>query len=74
MNEFIGYLYGYSVKAILFQDHFWYAPVWLPRSQMKNLTPIKEGEEICIAVKEWLCDKNDIPEFTEVDNSCPVAK
>ena len=69
MNEFCGILMGYSFKAILFQDHFWHVPVWLPRSQLNPLTPLLDSQEARIEVKSWLCDKNGLFEFLEVKNA-----
>lgn len=62
MNEFIGYLYGWSTRAVLFCDHFWSEPKWLPRSQLKAMAPMQESDEVHIRVMDWICRKNDLKE------------
>lgn len=65
-TQFIGFIVAYSGKAILFQDHFWWSPRWLPRSQLLFVDPATDTDENVIQVKDWLCNKNGLDEFTEV--------
>ena len=66
-NTFIGYPVAISNKAVLFQDHFWHGPEWLPFSQIEfNTAP--DTNEASVDVAGWLCKKRGLQEFTEVKN------
>ncbi len=60
---FEGIIHNSSGKAILFQSHYWEAPLWLPRSQLW-LNQDSEDEWV-IRVKDWLCEKKDLMEFVQ---------
>ena len=63
-HTFHGYVEAESSKAIYFQSHYWYSPMWLPKSQIEIALPWN-CTEIQVRVKNWLCKKNDLHEFEE---------
>lgn len=62
MATFEGNIVQRSAKAICFWCHYWWAPIWLPVSQS---TIVEDGEGYVVHVKDWLCKKRDMQEFTE---------
>lgn len=62
MATFEGVILQRTARGILFQGHFWEAPLWFPSSQTTD-TP--DGDFGCVFwVKDWLADKRGIYEFT----------
>lgn len=62
---FEGVIHAASAKAILFQCHFWWAPMWLPRSQIEVVED-PDGEERIVRVSDWLSRQDRLEEFTEL--------
>lgn len=62
MNTFEGYVIAESPKAIRFWGHYWWAPIWLPKSQ---IIMYEDGKSHIVKVKPWLCDKRGLREFHE---------
>ncbi len=54
-------------RAVFFQDHFWHAPEFLPKSQI-TITYDYDSDEIRLDVAEWLVRKNEWAEFKELYN------
>lgn len=62
VHTFEGYVRFRTSKAILFQSYYWDDAVWFPAS---NAWTIPDGEDTwIIQVRDWLCLKNGIDEFT----------
>jgi hypothetical protein len=53
-----------TARAMLFQSHYWEAPLWFPMSQIETHVTYDEPLETVIKVKTWLCKKRGIHEFT----------
>lgn len=66
-HHFTGYLHGHTARALLFQSHYWHAPRWLPRSQCLLEADV-DCSEVSVRVSDWLCDKNGIHEFREIED------
>ena len=65
MYIFEGYILLVTAKAIMFQSYYWEGPIWLPMSQ---ISIFEDGDTTyVIKVRAWLCEKNDVPEFTYLD-------
>lgn len=62
MATFEGNIIERSAKAICFMCHYWWAPMWLPVSQLQME---EDGDGHVIHVKDWLCNKRSLDEFTE---------
>lgn len=62
--QFIGYIIGHTERAILFQDHFWHEPDWMPRSQV-DLYFDSESIEVTMQASQWICKQKEISEFQE---------
>lgn len=62
---FEGIVHAVSAKAVLFQCHFWWAPMWLPRSQIEVIED-PEGNERIVRVSDWLARQDRLEEFTEL--------
>lgn len=61
-STFEGTIEVSTPKAILFQGVYWEGPLWFPRSQIRLLP---DGEfAYVVVVKDWLCRKRDLLEFT----------
>lgn len=67
-HEFIGRLFFQTAKAILFQDHFWTAAEWMPKSQIRNESDPETPDEIKITAAQWICTQKNIREFEHIDN------
>ena len=63
MNTFEGYIHMATARAVLFQSHFWGAPLWLPMSQIE-INHDYDGMEKVVKVAGWLCRKKQLLEFT----------
>ena len=63
-TTFEGVVHQNTAKAVLFQSHFWDAPVWLPRSQTSIYKDGEEEENVVVKVNDWLCNKRGMLEFT----------
>jgi hypothetical protein len=70
MATFIGYVMAETQRAILFHDHFWKNPDWMPKSQIEMITDDQSCELVVVATP-WICGKKDIHEFKERDNDPP---
>lgn len=58
-KQFIGCVVGETYKAWLFQDWFWPAPLWVPKSQAEKI----EGDyEIGIKLSAWFGPKFEAEE------------
>jgi hypothetical protein len=53
-----------SGRALLFQSHYWEAPMWLPLSQVEIIQDFDSPLETVVKVSAWLCSKNELSEFT----------
>ncbi len=62
--EFLGYIVAGTARAILFQDHFWHEPDWMPRSQI-HITDDFDSNEVHIKASPWICQQKNIHEFKE---------
>lgn len=62
-RTFEGVVHFRSPKAILFQGQYWHASMWLPLSQV-SMEPDGEIHWV-IHVREWLCEKKNLLEFSE---------
>lgn len=62
--QFIGYILATTDRALLFQDHFWHEPGWLPKSQV---TVIRDDEtmETKLVASPWICKAKNLQEFEE---------
>ena len=63
-HQFEGYVHFSTVRAILFEGHYWHTPRWLPRSQIELKTSL-DTDEVIVNASGWICEKNEIREFTE---------
>ena len=62
-TTFEGIILVSSPRAVLFQSHFWEAPLWFPLSQM-DIQRFEDSFECVVKVKDWLCRKKNLYEFT----------
>lgn len=61
-EQFIGYIEADTGRAILFHDHFWDDPEWLPKSQVEIFK--QEGtHELVVRASDWICGKSGLREF-----------
>lgn len=63
LTTFEGYVHFSTPKAILFQSHYWEAPMWLPLSQIFAESEVDSMETV-VKVKDWLVGKKGLLEFT----------
>lgn len=63
-HQFIGFILGHTNKAVLFQDHYWHVPDWMPRSQI-DLYYDPESIEATILASEWICGQKKMQEYQE---------
>ena len=64
-HTFEGHVHQRTQKGVLFQSHFWDAPMWFPTSQSYSQ---QDGEDtVVFRVKSWLAGKKDLEEFTYYD-------
>jgi hypothetical protein len=61
-STFEGIIHQRTSRGVFFQGHYWEVPLWLPTSQV-NLYH-DEGLSVILMVKDWLCDKKGLLEFT----------
>lgn len=66
MTQFIGYVEHETGRAILFQDHFWHAPTWLPKSQ-STVIRFEDTHEIIVTCSNWISVQKNLVEFAEVE-------
>jgi hypothetical protein len=64
-ERFIGYVEVETAKALLFQDHFWHEPDWMPKSQVEVMRDI-ESNEVVLEASNWICKQKGASEFEEV--------
>lgn len=62
MTTFEGIILNRTTRAIMFQSHYWGAGMWFPSSQTEVLED--EGMSVVVRVKDWLCSKKGLLEFT----------
>ena len=62
MATFEGNIIQRSAKAVCFWCHYWWAPLWLPLSQVKVED---DGDSHVIHLRDWLAEKRGVKEFTE---------
>ena len=62
--QFIGYVIGYTNRAVLFQDHYWHKPDWMPRSQIQ-LYFDPDSIEATVYATPWICKQKEISESQE---------
>lgn len=63
-RTFEGVVHVMSARALLFQSHYWEAPMWLPLSQVEIIEDFDCPLETVVKVSAWLCGKNDLKEFS----------
>lgn len=63
-EQFLGFIAAETPKAILFQDHFWHEPDWMPKSQI-TMVRQEETHEVVIVATPWICGQKNIREFEE---------
>lgn len=66
-STFEGIITVRTAKAFMFQSYYWAGPLWFPNSQ-SIVEPDGEDTHV-IKVKDWLCKKNDLQEFTAYDEA-----
>ena len=62
MSEHIGFVIGETARAWFFQDHYWSAPDWMPKSQT-TLYRDTDTMEVRLVTSPWLEKVNDLKEF-----------
>lgn len=62
MTTFEGIILGRTARGVLFQSYYWSAPLWFPSSQAEIQED--EGLSVVFQVKDWLCNKKGLLEFT----------
>lgn len=62
-HTFEGYIHVSTSGALLFQSHYWEAPLWVPKSQSYVETD-PDSMEVVVKIKDWLCRKKKLMEFT----------
>jgi hypothetical protein len=65
---FIGYELNSSNRAILFQDHYWEQPEWLPKSAVEIIRNV-DTYEVRLKLASWFSSKNGFREFKYLDNT-----
>ncbi len=63
MARFIGYVVASTDRAVLFLDHFWSAPDWMPKSQITVLPRDFDSMEVQLDASPWICNQKGIREF-----------
>lgn len=61
-HEFLGGVVFRTAKAVLFQDHFWEGPEWMPLSQIQ-LVQDAGVAEYSVKASQWICTAKGIREF-----------
>lgn len=64
-ERFIGYIEVETTKAILFWDHFWHRPDWMPKSQI-TMQRDEMSTEVVVDASPWICKQKGVREFEEV--------
>lgn len=65
---FIGFIEVETDRALLFQDHFWHEPDWMPKSQVEIMREY-DTHEVKLIATAWICEKKELKEFNEVKNA-----
>jgi len=60
--QFIGYILVSTDKAVLFHDHFWESPDWMPKSQI-TVASDPNTQETVIRASDWICGRKGLEEF-----------
>lgn len=68
-HSFVGTIKFQTGKAILFQDHFWEGPEWMPKSQILSTADPSNPQELHIQASQWICSAKGISEFTHINNA-----
>ena len=68
MTTLIGYVQATTPKSILFIDHYWHAPEWLPLSQL-DMIPGEESSEVHVHLSAFIVRVKEIREFEERKNA-----
>ncbi len=68
MPQFLGYIHHDTAKAILFQDHFWHAPEWLPKSHV-IVKRDYDTIEVSVVTMAWITRQTGLREFMERKNA-----
>lgn len=66
---FVGYIETETDRAFFFQDHYWSAPDWLPKSQLTVFRG-HDTHEVRLLASAWICEQKKIKEF---ENRCNDA-
>jgi hypothetical protein len=66
-SEFIGYVLFETDRALFFQDHFWHAGDWVPKSQ-SIISREDDTHEVRVSMSAWIIEKKEIEEFEERKN------
>ncbi len=64
--EFIGYVVAETQRAVLFHDHYWENPDWMPKSQV-TFHRSDDTPEVVIKASQWICGQKKIQEFAHRD-------
>lgn len=59
---FIGFIEAETDRAIFFQDWWWEASDWMPKSQVEILRST-DTHEVKLIASPWICGKKNIREF-----------
>lgn len=61
---FEGYIIADTVRAVLFQSHYWHAAEWMPKSQIA-IRREDDTPEVVIVATPWIAGQKGLEEFTE---------
>lgn len=62
---FVGYALAETTHAVLLQDHFWHAPDWFPKSQVRVYRDT-DTAEVRFSPSPFICGKKPgLDEFKE---------
>lgn len=66
MTHFIGYILDDTPRAIIFQDHHWHAPQFMPKSQC-TLIMSDDSTEVQLIASDWITKQKELVEFVEIE-------
>lgn len=66
-HQFEGYIHVSTMRAILFQGHYWEHAHWFPRSQITEV-PQNDPDEKVIIATDWISNMKKVREFTYHDH------
>lgn len=66
-HRFEGFVHVSTMRAILFQSHYWEHAHWFPRSQIEEV-PTQDDMEVVIDASDWICRMKGVQEFTYHDH------